>query len=69
MESTLIGERIKPSERSRRPRLLITDDYQFSKGFARSAYAQDILRDLAVQVLCLKDGISVPLAGEVILGV
>ena len=62
MESTLIGERIKPSERSCRPRLLVTDDYKFFKGFARSAYAQDVLHDLVVQVLRLKDGISVLLA-------
>ena len=68
MESTLIEECIKPSERSHRPRLLVTDDYKIFKDFAWSAYSQDVLRDLVVQVLRLKDGISVLLA-EVILRV
>ena len=69
MEATLIAERIVPSDESRRPRLLVTDDYKFYKGFARSGYAEDVLRDLVVQVLRLKGGISVLLAGEIIRGV
>lgn len=69
MEATLIAERIVPTDGSRRPRLLVTDDYKFYKGFARSGYAEDVFRDLVVQVLRLKGRISVLLAGEIIHGV
>jgi hypothetical protein len=69
MEATLIAERIVPAGKSHRPRLLVTDDYKFFKAFARSGYAEDVLRDLVVQVLRLKAGISVLLAGEIIHGV
>ena len=34
-----------------KPKLLVTDDYKFFKGFLRSAYVHDVLRDLVVEVL------------------
>ena len=53
----------------RRPRLLVTEDYKFFKGFVRSTYAHDVLRDLVFSVLKVHDGVTVLLAGEVIAGV
>lgn len=66
MEASLIANKMKPKER---PRLLVTEDYKFFKGFVRSVYAHDVLRDMVMSVLKLSEGITVLLAGEVIEGV
>ena len=50
-------------------KLLVTDDYKFFKGFIRSSYAQEVLMELVTDVLHLKTGVKVLLAGEVIEGV
>ena len=75
MEAWLISNRMKVDTTSpstaagRRPRLLVTEDYKIFKGFVRSTYAHDVLRDLVISVLKLHDGVTVLLAGEVIAGV
>ena len=65
MEASLIANQMQLKER---PRLLVTEDYKFFKGFVRSPYAHDVLKDMVVSVLKLKYGITVLLAGEVIDG-
>lgn len=70
MEACLIANRMKrASPAVCRPRLLVTEDFKFFKGFVRSAHAHDILRDLVVSVLKISEGVTVLLAGEIIDGV
>ena len=64
MEASLIANR--KQQREKRPRLLVMKDFKFFKGFVRSAYAHDILRNMVLSVLKLTEGITVLLAGEVI---
>ena len=69
MEACSIANRMKrASPAVCRPRLLVTEDFKFFKGFVRSAHAHDILRDLVVSVLKI-NGVTVLLAGEIIDGV
>ena len=58
MEARLISNRMKvdtctllSTAAGRRPRLLVTEDYESFKGFVRSAYVHDVLRDLVTSVL------------------
>ena len=50
MEASLIANQLQLKEW---PRLLVMEDYKFFKGFVRSAYAHDVLRDMVVSVLKL----------------
>ena len=57
MEVCLIANKMKRTSPTEcRPRLLVTEDFKFFKGFVRSAHAHDIPRDLVVFVLKIKEG-------------
>ena len=64
---TNMTKRASPTECQ--PRLLVTEDFKFFKGFVRSAYAHYVLRDLVVSVLKINEGVTVLLAREITDGV
>lgn len=70
MEACLIAAKITSTGQGQRPpRLLVTEDYKFFKGFIRSTYAHSVLKDIVQSVLKIKDAVTILLAGHVIEGV